>query len=628
MKRIRYSAAVQPIIGAWRSAWTPPDNRTPWEWCEDHVRVDNTSPFPGKWRSLTSPWVREVMEVAADRRVKFVAVRCSAQSSKTQTVLNLLLYCIAQDPGPAMYVMANSVDAEDFVRDRFRPSLIQCEPVQRLVLRETKNSYTFDSMPLYFVGAGSQGKLQGKPMKRLFLDEVRNWPAGALDTVTTRVTAFLQSGSQIFMISTPGNENDPVDAAFKQGDQRMYHFPCPKCGTLQQLRFKQLRWDTNEETKPDGQWSFDALRKTVRYECENEGCKHEISDTPSNRKAICRSGKFVATNHKAPAGHVSFAWNALLPWWIPWGTVIEEFLLARASARHGDIEPMRKVVTERFGEPWKDQLGVIEDYGFLEARKQDYKFGEQWEQWPEEVDRIMAADRQEAGGEHYWYVIRAIGRFGKSRLVTYGRCQSTQQLDQIREQYGVKRENACIDSGWKASEVYRFCASTGWRAFKGEPMAEYFTHIIQTGPKTTKHVRRVWDKTYVDPFIGQRQGHARKTLPLFRHVGNQTKDIFAELITGLIGEWSIPNGIGHDYLRQVTAERRVEHTDPKGRVTREWRRVQRDNHLFDCELIILVACIVKKHISQGNGPASDNVPPLVNGTDCDSRQTGQAAAVL
>ena len=39
----------------------------------------------------------------------------------------------------------------------------------------------------------------------------------------------------------------------------------------------------------------------------------------------------------------------------------------------------------------------------------------------------MAADRQEAGDEHYWYGIRAFGPFGQSRLVTYGCCATRAQ---------------------------------------------------------------------------------------------------------------------------------------------------------------------------------------------------------
>lgn len=149
---------------------------------------------------------------------------------------------------------------------------------------------------------------------------------------------------------------------------------------------------------------------------------------------------------------------------------MEGFLSARGAARDGDIQPVKTFVNETPGEPSKDQFGEIEDFDFLPGRRGDYDFGDPW---PEERVRMMAADRQASGGEHYWYVVRAFGPFGHSRLVSYGRCNSTLELEQLLQEHGVVTANAMVDSGFKASEVYRFCQSTGWKPFKGDD-AEFF----------------------------------------------------------------------------------------------------------------------------------------------------------
>jgi hypothetical protein len=44
-----------PDEKAAREAWKPQDLRKPWEWAEDNITVDNTSPMPGRWRSANSP---------------------------------------------------------------------------------------------------------------------------------------------------------------------------------------------------------------------------------------------------------------------------------------------------------------------------------------------------------------------------------------------------------------------------------------------------------------------------------------------------------------------------------------------------------------------------------------------
>lgn len=501
-----------------------------------------------------------------------------------------------------MYVLANQPDAEDFVRDRFLPTMKTCLPVADKLLRQTKLGFTFSTMPLYFVGAGSLAKLQGKPIKKLWLDEVRNYKKGAFDTVMKRVRSFGDL-AQVFIISTPGLKGDSVDLEYLKGDQRVWHFPCPGCGKQWSLHNpenphrlpNQLKWDTNETTKPGGHYNFDKLSETIRWQCDV--CGHVMRDTPTERKAICRTGKFIAMNPSAPRNHVSFTWNALLPWWVKWRSVVEEFLHARAAARLGNKEPMKTFVNETLGESWTDELGVIEDWGSLTPRMQDYGFGEAW---PEETTRFMAADRQESGGEHYFWVIRSFSSTGsKSRLVAYGRAATLMELETIRRQHNVGLEHCCIDSGWKAGEIYRFCLSSGWKPFKGEPEAEYFLVQVKTGPKSTKTIRRIYQKTFVDPYLGQ-QGQGRKTLRLYRHVGNATKDLLAEFMQGLVGEWSIPRITARDYLRQVTAERREEVKTTTGQVKRIWRRATKDNHYFDCELIILVAAVITRTVSYGD----------------------------
>ena len=572
---------MNPLHKGFAASVRPSDRRPPWQWCEEHIVVDNTSPMPGRWRSDSSPWVKELMEVFADNRVSDIATQCSAQSSKTQTVMNLVCWAISEDPGPAMWVMAAKDDVKDFVRDRFSPTVNACEPLVKQIIAEERLEFVFASCPLYFVGAGSPSKLQSKPIRFLFMDEVRNYPPGALETVMKRTRSFWNTRRLI--ISTPDAENDAVDRAFKAGDQRVFHFPCPACAQLQPLRMEQLKWDTNEETKPGGVWNFDRMAETIRYECA--ACGNAIRDTPAERKAIARSGRFVRQNPTAPRHRVSFHWNALLPPWVQWRSVAEEYLAARGAARNGDIHPMKTFVNETLGQPWKDQLGEIEDFDFLLARRGEYDFSDAW---AEERVRVIAVDRQAAGGEHYWYAIRAFGPFGHSRLISYGRCNSTLELEQLRVEHNVPKANAVIDSGFKASEVYRFCQATGWKPFKGDD-AEFFAVKDRA---TGKVVRRLYQKTQVDPAYGTRlQGRVRP-LPLFRWSNPGMKDLLFEHLTGLVGDWTVPNTIGRDYMKQITAEHRVEERDSRGRVRYRWHQKHRENHLLDCELMLMTVAVM------------------------------------
>ncbi len=73
---------------------------------------------------------------------------------------------------------------------------------------------------------------------------------------------------------------------------------------------------------------------------------------------------------------------------------------------------------------------------------------------------------------------------------------------------------------------------------------------------------------------------------------------------GLVGDWTLPRQIGRDYLKQVTAERREEKEDTAGRIHYFWKQVRRDNHLLDCELMIIVAAVITKLITAKVGSAT------------------------
>lgn len=62
-----------PFLEGFCSACKPADRRPPWQWCEEHVHVDETSPLPGRWRSDASPWVKPVMEDFANNAIRDIA---------------------------------------------------------------------------------------------------------------------------------------------------------------------------------------------------------------------------------------------------------------------------------------------------------------------------------------------------------------------------------------------------------------------------------------------------------------------------------------------------------------------------------------------------------------------------
>jgi phage terminase large subunit GpA-like protein len=592
---------IPPLLRGFLAAMRPKDRRPAWQWCEEHIVVDDTSPKPGPWRADYSPWVKPVMEAATDPVVRRVAVKCAAQSAKTQTIINLVNYICAEDPGPALYVMAAKDEARDFMRDRVLPTFQNCRPVADLLQSVQGMTAVFSGMSCYFAGSHSKSKLQSKPIRWLFLDEIRNYPNGALELALKRTRSFWNAKE--FLISTADKVGDAVESEYRAGTQETWNICCPKCAAWQPLLFDGLTWDKEEEAKPAAEYSFDRLAETIRLKCSTDGCGHTWKDAPTERRRIAREGKFIAKNPNAPRHRRSFHWNAMLPQWVSWRSIVEEYLgaLRAAKSENPDLEPLKTFWNETLGESWDEALGVIDDYGFLEERKGDYGFGEVW---AEEVCRFMAADKQAEGGEHYWWAIRAFASGLRSRLIAYGRAETTEQLEEIRSRYSVPLKNAMIDSGFRASEVYRWCQRSGWKAFKGDSTDLYTTSAKnpETGKEQT--VRRIWHKVQVDPMFGvQRNARLRavrsKPIWLYRFAGDTTTDYLAEFMRGIVGDWTIPKAVGRDYMAQITAERRVEVVNSRGGSHYTWHRHRKANHLLDCERMILVAAVITGVVQSG-----------------------------
>ena len=573
-------SGINFIEAAARDAWKPIDRRPPWAWAEENIVIDKTSPFAGKFRADTAPWTKQLMEVFADNTVSEISVMCSAQSSKTQTIMILLAWAIAEDAAPAMWVMAAQDEARTFFRTRLLPTLEECAVVKPLMptdrggIRGTE--IDFASMPLVVNGANSKSKLQSKPIRWLFLDEVRNYPAGALEMVLKRTRAFWNARRVI--ISTPDQQHDEVHQAFLSGDQRHYYVKCPKCSSRQHLEWEQMKWDDNEQTRPNGAWNFDKLAPTIRWECPK--CEHRIHDKPQDRRKLALSGEWIAHNPNAPASRVSFTWNAMLPPWVKWRDLVEEFLQAHKSLTWHDHEKLKSFINESLGQPWDDGMKDIRDWSWLEERKSDFTLRSTWQN---EARRFLSVDVQK---DHLVYLCRAWAKGGASRMIDYGRVWNWDELRELIVDLGVDDDDVVIDTGYNASVVYQEIVKSGykWKAFKGDGVQSY----------SHEGVRKCWTSSRADPAIGTSKQGKLKPVKLFLWANHLTKDILLQHMRGLAAPWELPSDVYQQYLDEVTAEVREERVDAKGRVSYEWVQIRKDNHALDCECMNLVAALITK----------------------------------
>ena len=596
-------------VESWaRHACRPANIEESWRWAERNIDIGKISPVPGMFRSDTAPWIKEPLEKLRDNRIRRVTIRCAAQTSKTTIGMIAVADWIANEPGPIQWVMAAQDEAKTFVNTRLRPFLEGCGPVSDQMPRQRKHNKTleinFPEAPLLISGANSPSKLQGNPKRYLVLDEVRNYPKGALQTALKRTESFWNARELIS--STGDTEGDDVDREFLAGDQRRYFVPCPHCSQEWEMKWEQMKWDDNETTRPGGEWNFGEVAKTIRYECPS--CKAEIRDDFSTRKKMAVEGKWVPTNRNAPSDRVSYTWSAMISPLRPWKRIVEEFLTARVALKQGVVEPLKTWVTETMGDSWKESISFKEDLKV----ESDYITGETWEK---ESARFLTVDVQE---DHFWFVVRAWSKDGESRMLDFGRLTTASDVKDKQIEHKIRDMCVLIDCSFDTANIYSLCCANGWVALRGDPRKE-FPHNIRGRRVLSPHSKPgdLWG----DPNMGK-AGQGRQRCPVIAWSNPSVKDMLHRLKTGNGAYYGVPSDASQEWHRQMVSEAKRKIRNKKsGQLEWSWVLVgRRQNHLWDCECMQVVAAQVDGMLAN---PFQEARKPEVENVPTDSTEVGR-----
>jgi phage terminase large subunit GpA-like protein len=586
-----------PVAQARMAAWRPPDRRPIYEWAEENYFVPRGA-LRGWYRADNAPWTKGVLDAFVDPLVREITVMCSAQSSKTETMLLLLAWMIAEDPGDCMWVTSTKDEAEMFWIERMLPALEACPRTAELIPRDRRLSKNceihFRTMTLELIGANNLAKLQSKPRRYLMLDEVRNWKPRALPTVLKRVRSYWNSKTVI--LSTPGSEKDAVHQHFLAGDQQVYFVVCPYPDCKQEFTLRDLDLDyVPAESKVDGRWDFELVKTLTKYVCPH--CGKPIADTHENRRGLASSEIWRPQNSKAPRSKRSFTWNALLPPWVKWGDLAEEKILGKAALMQGDIEPLYGYVTESLGEPWKMEYSRPDGKNPAFDRRGNFKLRESWPHELRNPDskvfdhRYLAADIQQG---IIYYVCRAFGPGGISRMIDCGTVPWFGDLREKVKQLEVWPWNVVIDTGYMgATIVYPEIIKSGrgpngdyiWKAFKGDKAQSFAGE---------DHIRQLWTVTQLDPMQGTKDQGYYPLLNLYRYSNAMAKDLTWLHMSGQGPLWEIAQDTPHEYFRHVSAEIRKEIDSPDGVEIRWENPAKAPNHWWDCEVMIMAAASIRR----------------------------------
>lgn len=556
----------------WSQSWTPPANLNPWKWAEKHLELSSRSTaFPGKYSTALTPYVRTILEDFKDPSVRQIAMCFSAQAAKTQTLLTALAYSIDQDPGPVLLVQSSMDAARSFSRNRLQP-LLEDAPV--LAHHKTDNRFDFtsaemrlDNCSIYLQGAGNPAQLASRPIRFLFCDETDKWPdesdkeADSLSLAMERVKSY--RNHKILLASTPTLATGPIWQAFKAGDQRRYHVPCPHCGALFAFQWQQVKWPESA--------ALDVLTTETWLECPH--CQGAI--TERHKAGMLDAGEWIPGNADAQEDRRSYHLSELYSPFTTWGSLAQKFVAASREAKQGSTGSLHNFINSSLAEPWEERQQSAKDPEAILALEVDLPAGVVP---PQAVALTAGVDTQDTG---FWFSIWSWDQELSGHLVREGFAPDLLFLDSIlwaanyQDQEGRTHpvRLALIDSqGHRTAEVYDWCRQRPQtRPLKGEQR-------LKGAP---------WASTVLDKVPGRdgKQYPIPGGLQLIRIDTNHYKTLLAGKIgigPGTPGGMSIHSSPSPDFVRHMTAE----YQDARG----IWRQPGHKRcDLWDCSVYALAA---------------------------------------
>jgi len=496
----------------------------------------------------------------------------SAQVGKTELELNVIGRYVHLDPCPILVVLPKQDTAEDWSKDRlapmFRDTHVLKGRLKPAKTRDSDNKILHKKFPgghITLVGANSPANLAFRPIKAVIFDEVDKFPVSAgkegdvLKLAEKRTQTY--DDRLIISVCTPSTKGESrIEIEWEKSDKRYYFVPCVHCGTHQVLKWSNVKWDRDADGTHHPETAF--------YVCEN--CGAVLDDRDIND--MVQSGEWRAT---APfKGVVGFhIWEL----YSPWGT-LEKIVTAFLEAEK-DPEALKVFVNTVLGELWEERGESADEHELLKRV----------EEYPAPVPSGVAVltagvdvqdNRLEIGvmghGKYFerWWIDYKVIYGDPSKPEVWNDLDIYLQKT-FDTETGEKLKTACtcIDSGYKAQEVYNFCSKKGARRI-------YAVKGIDT-PDPSR------------PIIGKPSRVKRYHIDLFS-IGVDTAKRYimarlkiSEFGTGYVhfpkAEWC-----NHEFFQQLTAEELVSQRRA-GNIVKVWKKKRPRNEALDVFVYALAA---------------------------------------
>jgi phage terminase large subunit GpA-like protein len=586
-----------------------PKATTPDAWAIENRIYPETTGKPGPRDPFYTPYMVPLGRAAVSGRWKRVVGVTSAQSGKTDTLLDIIGERLDTRPVPILYVGPS----KEFNTDQFEPRLMglfdEAKSLRGKVMRGKRNKKTLKyvaGVRIRLAHAGSSTALKSDPAALALVDEYDEMLANIkgqgdpLGLVEARGKTYADFVTVI--VSTPSRgvvetEIDPVNGLemwkpgkaeeiespiwrlWQEGTRHHFAWQCPHCSEYFVPMKKLLRW-------PKGSTPAQA-RRGAFVACP-AGCviEEEHKDWMNANGLMIAPGQTIEdakADRNLPDTNTYSQWSSGLcsPFMI-WGEIAENMLTANIS---GEQDKIQTKTNADYGELYSQGAdGELPSWQELLKHRVPLRRGQTTRQ---AIRLVCGVD---VGKRGLYYVIRAFGARGTSWLVDHGFLHGYTDEDGVWGDLatimlapvgGMQIERVFIDSGFRPDKpeagsehrVYEFCRrysflcspTKGRDTLGGRP---YYVNKIEVKPDGSKRPYSI-DLVHLNSDFFKSLVHSRVKTPIDQ-----------------LGAFFLHEEADEEYARQVLSEVRVvEAGTPKAK----WIKQRRDNHFLDCEAMAAAA---------------------------------------
>lgn len=571
-----------PLAGeAFRRGVRPRDLLTVSQWADRKREIKTGTNKPGRWSTDTTPYLREIMDSLSEHspvsRVSFM--KCSGVGG-SEAGYNWIGYIVDHLQNKDMLLVVPSLELRDReFNPRLKKMFAETSALAQYITDASRDKRNRDDLFEYGAmariikaGANSPNSLRASHIPYVYKSEVDGFPwdvGGEGDPdmlIENRQRTFTRA--KTYEESTPTADGvSRIDIAYKQGDQRQYHVPCPECGEYQVLEWggKDAPYGLKFRRTPrrDGDTGPQQV-EAAYYVCRHCACVINEGSKPD----MLAKGRWIAGRPWVKQ-HRSYHINGLyapLGLGLSWVKIAQRWINAQ-----GDSKKLKAFWNTDMGEVFSDAADDIEDISLI-SRLEDYPARDALPialitAWTDvQKDRLETTIIGWGAGEEAWVLGHEITPADTARVELW-----QDDLDALHAEYNVSA--AGIDARYNTDAVHaycktrRYCTPTqgmdGWRP------------IVEDEKKRKQRLRVKRKKGMANEPIGTWSAKALiySRLKLIVKPGDPVPPGYIH--------WPRDPSFDDEYFAQVASEKLV--TLYKGtRPVQEWQQKRPRNEALDC----------------------------------------------